>query len=73
VIEAGAVDAFVFDELEQTSKVAGSVAGEGQAQDPLLADGDAVAEAFHRAVEGAFDAAEFVVDARDGAVEADAT
>ena len=67
VVEAGAVDAFFFDEVEDLVEVLGGVAGEGEAEADFLAGLDAVAEALHGAFEGAFDAAEFVVNGGDGA------
>ena len=62
VIEAGAVDVFVFQELEDSVEVLGGVAGEGQAKADLLPGVDAVAEAAHGSLEGAVASAELVVN-----------
>ncbi len=65
VVEAGAVDLFALDEVEDPVQVGEVVAGQRQAQADPLADADAGLEAAHRAVEGAAHAAKPVVDLPD--------
>jgi len=72
VIEAGAVDVFVFQELEDSAEVLGGMAGEGQAKADFLTGFDAVAEAAHGSLESAGRAAEFIMDGGNGAIQADA-
>src|SRR5690242_3970822 len=72
VIETGAVDAAVFDQIEDLVQVLAGLACQCEAKAHLLADVDAVLEAAHGPLESALDAAELVMDGRICAVEADA-
>lgn len=71
VIEADALDLFLLDEVEDAVDVFDVVAGEGEAEASFLTGLMAGAETANGSIEGAFFAAEFVVDFAD-AVERDA-
>jgi hypothetical protein len=72
VVETGAVDALALDEVEDGVEILAGLAGERESESDFLADIDAMAEAFHGFLEGAFHAAEPVMHFGEGAVEADA-
>ena len=71
VLEAGTMDSFTFDQIENLIKVFAGFASQVKAQPSLLADMDAVSKAFYSAFVGSLDSQKAVVNFGEGAIETD--